>query len=251
MSTKAVANEFAKMRGLKAGLVVALLVVGAVGMAAFTAFGSGVLGRLDDPDGYGWKVLFAGLGMGVSLVSPVVLAVLASRQVEIEHSGNGWLASATSGLTPGRLCRAKFVALGLLVTSATVAWGALLIGLGAAIGVSAPVPIGRWAEYIASLTVINLAVLACQILLAARIENQLVSLGVGVVGIFLAVFSSILPPWAAHLTPWGYYSLTAPADYVGEELVYFDLPRLSVLGLAVVGGGLFVLVTGRFDRQEA
>lgn len=251
MNAKAIANEFAKMRHLRIGLVVALLLVSVVGMAAFTSVGSGVLSRLDDPEGFGWKMLFGSVGMGASLISPVLLAVIASRQVEIEHSGNGWLASATAGVTPGQLCRAKFATLGLLVIVTTLAWGALLIGFGAAIGITAPVPGGRWAGYIASLVVINLAVLALQILLSARIENQLVCLGVGVVGIFLATFGSIMPTWVTHLTPWGYYALTTPADYVGEELVYFDLPYLSVLALAVVGAGLFLLVTGRFDRQEA
>lgn len=251
MNVRAIANEFAKMRHLRIGIFVALLLVSAVAMALFSTLASGVFGHLDDPDGFGWKMMFAGLSMGVSLASPVLLAVIASRQVEIEHSGNGWLSSSTSGLDPGRLCRAKFVALGFPVIVATVAWGVLLIGFGLAIGITAPVPVGRWTGYIASLVVINLAVLAFHILLSAKVENQLPCLGVGVVGIFLSVFGAIMPEWAAHLTPWGYYSLTTPADYVGEELVYFDLPYLSVLGLAAVGGGLFVLVTGRFDRQEA
>lgn len=75
-------------------------------------------------------------------------------------------------------------------------------------------------------------------------------LGIGVVGVFVAVFGAVLPTWAAHLVPWGYYSLVTPVDFVGTELVYFDIPYLSVLALAVVGSGLFLIATGRFDRQE-
>lgn len=251
MNREAVVNEFAKMRHLKVGLVVALLLAGVVGMVAFYSLASGLLATLDDPHGAPWKTVFAALATAVSLISPVLLAVLASRQVEIEHSGNGWLASSTSGVTPGQLCRAKFAALGLLVALATIAWGVLLIGFGLAIGVTAPAPIGRWAGYIASLLVINLAVLAFHLLLSAKVENQLACLGVGVLGVFIAYFGTILPGWVAHLLPWGYYSLTIPADYVGTDLVYFDLPYLSVLALAVVGGGLFLVITGRFDHQEA
>ena len=180
----------------------------------------------------------------------MLLAVLASRQVEIEHSGNGWLASSTSGVTTGQLCRAKFDALGLLITLVTIAWVAILIGFGTSIGIMASVPVGRWAGYAVPLVVINLAVLACQILLSARVENQLMCLGIGVVGVFVAVFGAVLPTWAAHLVPWGYYSLVTPVDFVGTELVYFDIPYLSVLALAVVGSGLFLIATGRFDRQE-
>lgn len=244
---RAVANEFAKMRRLKVGLLVALLLVSVVGLVMFYSLSSGLMTHLDDPGERPWKTIFAALGIGASLISPVLLAVLASRQVEIEHSGNGWLASST----PGQLCRAKFAALGLLVALATVAWGAVLIGFGTTIGIMTPVPIERWAGYIASLVVINLAVLAFQILLSAKIENQLVCLGIGVVGIFIAYFGTALPAWALHLAPWGYYSLTTPADFIGTELVYFDLPYLSILALAVVGSGLFLFITGKFDRQEA
>ncbi|MGO1699712.1 MAG: ABC transporter permease [Micrococcaceae bacterium] len=247
----AVANEFAKMRHLRTGLFLALLVVTVAGMGMYTALGSGALGRLDDPGGYGWKILLAGVSTGVSMVAPILLAVMASRQVEIEHSGNGWLSSAAAGLTPGQMCRAKFVSLGLLVTAATIAWGVLLIGFGTLIGITVPAPLGQWGGYIGVLIVINLAVLAFHILLSAKIENQLVSVGVGLIGILLAVFSQMLPPAIAHLYPWGYYSLAIPADYVGLEPEYFDLPYLSVLGLAVIGGGLFLAITGRFDRQEA
>ncbi|WDZ90605.1 ABC transporter permease [Nocardiopsis sp. HUAS JQ3] len=251
MNVKAIANEFAKMRHLKVGPIVVLLLVSVVGLVMFYSLSSGLMTHLDDPGERPWKTVFAALRTGASLISPVLLAVLASRQVEIEHSGNGWLASSTSGLTPGQLCRAKFAALGLPITLATVAWGALLIGFGTTIGITTPVPIERWAGYITSLAVINLAVLAFQILLSAKIENQLVCLGIGVVGIFIAYFGAAMPAWASHLTPWGYYTLTTPADFVGTELVYFDLPYLSVLALAVVGSGLFLFITGRFDRQEA
>ncbi|MGO2024052.1 MULTISPECIES: ABC transporter permease [Micrococcales] len=251
MNAKAVTNEFAKMRHRQIGLIIALLAVSASALTAYTSLGSGLLDRLDDPDGFGWKVMFGGLGMGVSLVAPILLAVLASRQVEIEHTGNGWLSSSTAGLTPGQMCRAKFIALGGLVILATIAWGAALIGFGAAIGIESPIPGGRWTAYIGALIVINLAVLAFHILLSAKIENQLVCVGVGIAGILIAMFSQILPDWISHLTPWGYYALTIQSAYVGTEPVYFDLPYFSVLGLAVVGGGLFLAITGRFDRQEA
>lgn len=249
--TRAITNEFAKMRHLRTSLFVALLTVAATGMAIYAVLGGGVLGRLDDPGGHGWKVLLSGLSTGASLVSPVLLAVLASRQVEIEHTGHGWLSSSTAGLTPGRMCRAKLGSLGVLVTGATVSWGVLLITFGMLIGITEPAPLGRWAGSIGALVITNLAVLAFHIVLSAKVENQLASVGVGLAGILLAIFSSMFPSWLAHLVPWGYYSLTVPADYVGLELVYLDVPYLSVLGLAAIGGGLFLLVTGRFDRQEA
>ncbi|MGP5054402.1 ABC transporter permease [Brachybacterium paraconglomeratum] len=252
MNAKAVANEFAKMRHLKIWLFVVLLLVALVGMTLFQAvIGSRILDHLDDPDGFGWKAIFANIGFAVSMVSPLLLAVIASRQVEIEHTGNGWLSSTTASLSPGQLCRAKLISLGVLVVAATLLCGALLMGFGVLVGITAPLDLGRWVGYIGALVVVNLAVLAFQILMSAKIENQLICMALGIFGIFAAIFSQILPAWAAHLTPWGFYALIIPADYVGLDLVYFDLPYLSVLGLAVIGGGLFLFITGRFDRQEA
>lgn len=244
-----VANEFAKMRHLRVGLLVALLLFGVVGLTAFQATGSGMFSRLDDPDGFAWKLLLDGLA--VTLISPILLAVLASRQVEMEHLGNGWLLSATSGVTPGRLCRAKLLALGTLVAAATILQSLILISFGLLAGIDSPFPLEHWLGYTACVVVINLAVLAFQLLLSAWIENQLVCLGVGVVGLFIGVFGSAFPEWLSHLTPWGYYSLAMPTNYVGAELVYLDLPYPSILALAVVGSSLFLFITSRFDRQEA
>ena len=128
---------------------------------------------------------------------------------------------------------------------------ALLVGFAKLIGITSPFPASHWIGYTASIMVINLAVLAFQILLSATVENQLVALGVSIVGIFLALFSVILPSFLTHLTPWSYYALAAPADYVGVDLVYHDLPYLSIAGLAVVGGSLFTLITTRLNTREA
>ncbi|MGB3635016.1 MAG: hypothetical protein WA982_13310, partial [Rubrobacteraceae bacterium] len=114
-----------------------------------------------------------------------------------------------------------------------------------------PFPLEHWLGYTASAVVINLVVLALHLLLSARIENQLVCLGVGMLGVFLGTFGLAFPDWFSHLTPWGYYSLAMPADYVGMELVYFDLPYPSILALAAVSSSLFLFITCRFDCQEA
>ena len=141
MSAKIVTNEFAKMRHLRIGLLVALLPFGVAGLTAFRASASGMFSQLDDPDGFAWKMLFAALGLSVTLIAPLLLAVLASRQVEMEHLGNGWLLSATSGVTPGRLCRAKFLALGTLVVAATILQSLLLIAFGVLAGITSPFPL--------------------------------------------------------------------------------------------------------------
>ncbi|WP_121184794.1 ABC transporter permease [Nocardiopsis sp. Huas11] len=251
MRTATVANEFAKMRHLRVGWFLGLLLIGVVAVTVFSWVSMIASADTPAPDDHVWRSVLAGLGLATTLLAPVLLAVLASRQVEIEHRGNGWILSAVSGATPGRLCRAKFLALGSLVVAVAIASCLLLVAFGLAAGAQAPVPVGRWLAYTASVAVVHLAVLAFHLLLSARVENQLVCLGVGVLGVLLGTFGAALPVWARHLTPWGYYALITPADYVGAELVYLDPHHTSVIALAVVGGGLFLVTTARFDRQEA
>ena len=259
-------NEYSKMRHLQIGLIACLLMVGVLALALFSAVGSDLLTRLEDPDGYGWKLLLLSLHSAVTLIAPILLAVMAGRQTEIEHSGNGWPASATAGVAPGRLCRAKLLALGTLVTPMPLIWGGAILVLGRAVGITAPFPTARALGLIISLMVVDLAVLALQLLLSARTENQLLPLGAALGGVLLGVFGQVLPRWLQHLSPWTYYTLIAPAGFVGLDLVYLgpagpgtagmaNLPGTaglpSTASLAVVGGALFLGATARLDRWEA
>ena len=125
-------NEYSKMRHLRIGVAASLLLLGVCALTVFWPMGSGLGEHLDDPDGYDWKLLLTSLHSAVMCTAPILLAVMASRQTEIEHSGNGWLASATAGAGPGRLCRAKFLALGILVTPMPVVWSAMVLAFGKA-----------------------------------------------------------------------------------------------------------------------
>ena len=116
MTVRTVRNEYAKMHHLRIGLIAALLLLGVCALSVLSALNSGLVDHRFDADGDGWRLLMASLHGAVGLTSPLLLAVMASRQVEVEHSGQGWMSSATAGTTPGRLCRAKLLALGLLIS---------------------------------------------------------------------------------------------------------------------------------------
>lgn len=249
MNAPAVINEFAKMRHLKVGVFGLAMVVAVVALALFALVSNP---DVDLGDSSAWNALLAGMSLGIPLVSPLLLAVLASRQTDMEHQGNGWLLQATSGLTPGGLCRAKFMALGLVVAVLTVVQSLLVLLAGKVLaGILPPAPLGHWAGFTLCMLAVNLVVLAMHILISAKVENQLVALGIGVLGTLLAVFSQGLPPVAAHLTPWGYYSLARAADYDVSEYVTLPLAYPSIAALTLVAALLFTVFTSRFDRQEA
>ena len=250
MTVRTVRNEYAKMRHLRIGLIAAILLLGVCALTVLSALSSGLVDHRFDADGDGWRLLMASLHGAVGLTSPLLLAVMASRQVEVEHSGQGWMSSATAGTTPGRLCRVKLLALGLLIFPIPAAWGALVVIVGRAVGLTAPVPVPRLLALVASLAVINLAVLGAQLLASARVENQLGPLALGLIGILLSVFAPTMPMWARYLSPWTAYGLIVPADFAGTDLVDVDMRLVNLAVLAGAGALLFVVATVRLDRRE-
>lgn len=247
MNAAAVANEFAKMRHHKVGVIAAFMVFAVLALSVVGALGS----RLDPASPEAWNSLLAGMSTSVPLLSPLLLAVLASRHVDIEHQGGGWLLSTTSGLTPGGLCRSKFLALGAIIAAATWTESLLVLAAGKALGVGAPVPVGLWLGFTLCATAVGLVLLAVHILIAAKLENQLIGLGIAMLGTLVATFARGLPDLLAHATPWGYYALAQAAGYEGGQLVAMPPSYPSIAALAVATAILFGLITSRFDRQEA
>ncbi len=139
-----------------------------------------------------------------------------------------------------------------MVTVVTIGSSLLVLVAGKLLaGILPPVPLGHWVGFTGCMLVINLVVLTLHILLSAKIDNQLVALGIGVLGTILAVFSQGLPAAAAHLTPWGYYALAMAADYQTSGYVAVPLSYPSITALAVTVGVLFLVITHLFVRQEA
>ena len=65
-----------------------------------------------------------------------------------------------------------------------------------------------WLGYAVCLMVVNVSLGLLHVILAAYVDNQLVNLGVGVLGAFVAVFSLLLPGVVVRFIPWGYYAVS-------------------------------------------
>ena len=92
--------------------------------------------------------------------------------------------------------------------------------------------------------------------LAAVKENQLIGVGVGLLGSFVAVYMLLAPAWVARLAPWGYYAVISCArvdtntQYAQYTTQYTTPPLGWVVAFLILAAVLFIAATRRLDRIE-
>ncbi|MFC0673811.1 ABC transporter permease [Brachybacterium hainanense] len=247
---RAIRLELRKMRRLRTVPILAVMVCAVIALGSISLFTDSARENADDPGAAPWAVLLLNYTMMAAMTSPILTAVLASRQTDIEHTGIGWTLASTAGFTPGMLCRAKLAALSLILGPAVVVQSLVLIGIGRVVGIQVPLDPGPWMGYTTLLLLVDVAFLALHIWLAAVVENQLISVGVGMLGAFLAVFTLLMPGAVSRVIPWGYYALISSVGQQGREIVAISPPYAWVAGFLLLVGGLFAVATHHLDRIE-
>lgn len=242
--------EFLKMKRLKAPLILGFVVLAVVLLSSASLFSAASAERIANPQGNMWEALLLSYTMMSAMTSPIFMAVLASRQTDIEHTANGWILSGANGISPGQLCRNKFFAIALLVLPFLLIQTLLIIGVGAVVNIQAPLLWGPWVGYTACLYAVNLVFIAFHIWLSTVVENQLVSVGVGVFGAFISVFMLLLPTGLSRFIPWGYFAVISWVRQSDQSAAYIVPPLSWVSVFIVLGMICFVLVTRTFDQLE-
>ena len=232
------------MRRLRTVPVAAALVAATVALSGTDLFSDSARAGFSAPGSHVWERLLLSCTLMSAITGPILAAVLASRQTDIEHSGAGWTLFATAGRTPGALCRAKVAALGLVIAPAVACQSLALIGWARLAGVAVPLDAGPWALYTAELIAVDLAVCAFHVWLAA------VGVGVGLLGSFIGVYMLLAPSWVARLVPWGYYATICCVQQRETDVQYTAPPLGWVAAFLVLAAVLFTVATRRLDRIE-
>ena len=247
---RAIRLELRKMRRLRTGLTTTALVLAVVALSSISLFSGSTRRTFDDPEAMPWATLMMSYAFMAAMTSPILTAVLASRQTDIEHSGAGWQLAATAGYSPGALCRAKLVALSLVLTPAVIGQTFLVLAVGALVGIHVPINAGPWVGYTLLLLLVDIAFLALHIWLACVGENQLMSVGIGMLGAFLAVFTLLMPGAVARFIPWGYYAMISYVGQQGDNIIYITPDYVWIAGFLLLVGVVFIQMTRRLDRTE-
>jgi len=246
--------EILKMRRLRVLLVTALLVIASVALSSTNLFSQSTIKSFADPAAKPWAMLLLNTAFFNAMTGAVFAAVLASRQTDIEHSGAGWNLAATSGLTPGALCRVKLAALTVVIVPAVVLQNAVLIVFARMMGISVPLDVGPWVTYTILLITVDLTMCAFHLWLAAVGENQLVVVSAGLLGGFTGAFMLLAPVSVARLLPWGYYTVIIPTRFItsGDKTgyEYISPPSAWITGFLILTTLAFAFATHRLDRIE-
>ena len=245
--------EAAKMRRLHSIPVIIVAAAAAVALSCMNLFRSEAPVVGADPAARPWESLLLGAAMMNALVHPVLVAVIASRQTDIENTGAGWTLNATTGVRPGALCRAKTVLLAAVLALAIAAQTGAVITIAHARGYSAPLEWGQWAQYALLLWLVDCAFAGAHVCMAARWENQLICVGTGLLGAFTAMYMLMAPGAVARLVPWGYYAMITNAQLVSREAggvryAGVDLPWIVAFLLLALSA--LAWATRRMDRVE-
>lgn len=247
---RAVALEFLKMRRLRVILIALVLIVAVAALSSASLFSGSTREAFSGPTAVPWATLLLTYTFMAAMTSPILAAVLASRQTDIENTGSGWTLASTAGYTPGMLCRAKLAALAVILFPTVTLQTLLVIGAGTLAGIRVPVDIAPWVGYTVGLLLVDIAFCALHIWLAAKVENQLISVGIGMLGAFIGVFALLMPGWLTRLIPWGYFAMISQVTTSGRDVVYSAPAYGWITGFLIIVGIAFVVATRRLDRIE-
>lgn len=232
--------ELRKVRRLKIMPLVFVMVIAVVLMSSFPMFRKNVeLANVE---------MLMMVTLMQAFLAPVFVSIVATRLVEIEHSGNGWQISGSMGISRGQLCVTKAIVAGAIITAATIVELLIIVGLLSVFQVS-DINFPAWITYGIGLVVVNLILCMLHVIVAALVDNQLVNIGVGVLGAFFGVFS-LLPVVVSYIQPWGYYAVISPVAQTAAGMDYVEPNYIAVALFACLGLGAFAASVRFLNHSE-
>lgn len=244
--------EFAKLKRTKIVLLCLLMCAGIVLFANMNLFAGDSIADFQADPHTQWASHLVGLGMALAFLTPLQLALVASRIVDAEHASGGWRLNAIAGTRPGTLLSRKFGVASLIVVVFTALEFAATLALPVAMGAPAPdaAMCSTWLRFGLGAVGTSIALLAVMLLLAAVVDSQIVVLGVGIVGGFLGVAALLSPSWLAALNPFGYYAVLLPFSFTESGVAPTQPSWWLWAAYLVLAAAVFTAGSKALDRKE-
>lgn len=188
----------------------------------------------------GWMQLLYQVPAINSTIFPVLTAIIASRLSDVEHKGGTWKLLETIQ-RPEQIFYAKILCGAWhLLLSIVLLIGCMLV-CGKLLGYAGAPDIGKFTLFFFFQFAAALEILAVQLTLSARIQNQMISLSIGCGGAFVGLLLLFVPlKLLQYVLPWGHASLL----YL-VYMVYWD-PGTRIMELAYlpINWAAFLMTVG-------
>lgn len=196
----------------------------------------------------GYTFLIYDTGTLQTIFMPLILAMIASRICDVEHKGAAWKMLYTieerDMIYHGKIWTGtKYVILLAMIQLV------LILGAGAVFPVSQTFPAKEIFFWLSGTLALSEGLFLFQLILSFYLENQLISLLIGLMGSFLGLFALYLPV-IYKLIPWCYYAVLVPVDVqwnLETRIVTYDLiaPDYLFLSAIFIGDGI-LYVLGKY-----
>ncbi|WKY44546.1 ABC transporter permease [Eubacteriaceae bacterium ES2] len=193
--------------------------------------------RMDETDLIqGWLGLLYQMPLLNCIVLPIMTGVLASRISDIEHKGNTFRMLRL--LTKNRSIYFAKIILGIFFVGITAMGEVMLmLMLGFFRGFIGSPPWGFLIYFFCYTLLVSIALYLFQLLLSMLLTNQLIPIGMSIMGSFIGLFSLYLPGNIPDFFIWSYYGALSNVrmnwDAASRIIDYYWTP-LNWGGLAVV-----------------
>lgn len=201
-----------------------------------------------------WMALFYNISTLNCVIMPILIAVTASKLVDIEHKGNTLkLLKTLEGGT--RLFNAKFIC-GIIMMLFTIIIQGISILVLASINGYSDIPHGYLIYFLLYTLFINVTLFLLQMILSFQYVNQMISLVISIAGSFLGLFSLFFGGIISKIMFWGYYGLLSPVgmdwDANSRTVNYHwaSIPLSSIIILILLFIILYIIGQKVFGLKE-
>lgn len=190
-----------------------------------------------------------------SIVMPVMIAVMVSRQCDMEHKGSAMKELFTMQ-TRRSLFGAKLVCAGTYLLAAVLLQAGSFLVLGRVYGFTEALPVGNMLLFVLSQWLVSLFLALVIQVLAINYVNQFIPMAAGLIAGLLGLMALFFSPVVMRLVPSAYYGLLSTTRMNWDpasrdiEMYYVGFSAADCAVLFVLGLVIFIAAMRRFSRVE-
>ncbi|EJR44309.1 hypothetical protein IIM_05222 [Bacillus cereus VD107] len=199
-----------------------------------------------------WETLISNLSMLNGLFLSIMIAVIVSRLIDLEHKENTWKMLFSSPVSKISIYFGKLICVMILLIFSGIVSFIGIILISKVLNFSGSIPLLLIFKYIIFYIITSLPIVAFQLWISLMIKNQAFALGAGIAGSFLGYFGRMFS-WNKLLF-WTYPSSSSPIGYefIENKMIYTQNTEVPlIISLSIVVGILLILISSiRFLKKD-